>query len=165
MRLDLAVCPRRRPVRLASLDRARDGCQRAADESADLARESQQARGDALQEGQREGSWVAGMARALREGGRTEGVGPVPKQGLHKFTDLSSFRGTNSEKLILSITYDAEPRVTALSSDHCPAGQFALNLFCDTNYTGDDMKEIQSTFSLATAISCMQALHPCGLEG
>ena len=40
---------------LASLDRARDGGQRAGDEGSDLAGERQHPRGDALQDGQRVG--------------------------------------------------------------------------------------------------------------
>ena len=66
MRLDLVVFSRRRPVWLASLDRARDGGQRAGDEGADLAGERQQPRGDALQDGQR----VGRVARPVRRRAR-----------------------------------------------------------------------------------------------
>jgi hypothetical protein len=38
----------------------------------------------------REGKWVAGMARELREGVRAEGVGLVLQQRLYGFTSLSS---------------------------------------------------------------------------
>ena len=53
----------------------------------------------------REGSWVAGMARELREGARPKGFGPVLQQGLYEFTSLNSHCELNSEKPIISNTY------------------------------------------------------------
>jgi hypothetical protein len=48
---------------------------------------------------------VAGMTRELREGVRTEGVGPVLQQGLYEFTGFSSYCEINSENVSISNTY------------------------------------------------------------
>jgi hypothetical protein len=48
---------------------------------------------------------VAGMARELREGVRTEGFGPALQQGLYEFTGLSSYCEMNSENVSISNTY------------------------------------------------------------
>ena len=67
MGLDLVGLPWRRPLRLASLDRARDGGQRAGDGGTDLAGERQQPRGDVLQDAQREGVVARPVARSRTE--------------------------------------------------------------------------------------------------
>jgi hypothetical protein len=48
---------------------------------------------------------VAGMARELCEGVRTEGFGPVLQQGLYEFTFLSSYCEMNSKNVSISNTY------------------------------------------------------------
>ncbi len=66
MRLDLVVFSRRRPVLLASLDRARGGGESTFDEGADLAGKRQQPRVDALQDGRHVGQVARSVGRGAR---------------------------------------------------------------------------------------------------
>lgn len=112
MRLDLVAFSRRRPLWLASLDRTRDGGQRAGGEGADLAGERQQPRGDAFQDAQRVGevAWpvgAAGLPCAASYSARFEAQ-VMPRRSAAK--QLDAIRAARSRLATTAFDHDAVDR-------------------------------------------------------
>jgi hypothetical protein len=77
------------------------------------------------------------MARELREGVRSEGVGPVLQKGLYEFTGLSSYCEMNSKNVGISNTHRRISGCLSLKVAPLGLGGLILNPCCQRENSGN----------------------------